>query len=126
MKKDVNKVFLILEGFKPNLRRPITCFLESDYTRAKVYFQGYIYGEKRPERFQLYQIGEIVTKPQMRIIESKCFITGGYEIANQQNYEKQKIQQIKLEFENEKKAKDEEDFTKVIERLFGGKKNENC
>ena len=111
---DNYKVFLILGGLKPITRVPKTIFFAKNYDMAKLYFQGWLYGEKNPENYKLYKIAEINEK--IDILQDKIFIAGGYEINQKQKEDKLKINQEKLLIEKTKN----ENIEKQIEMLFGG------
>ena len=112
-------IFCILYGKNPLTRVPINTFISKNHENAKLYFQGYILGEKQPENYILYQIAEI--NKNLKIKETKIFICGGYEANRQQKIDNTKIKQTKLNFE---KIKDinKENTIEIIEKLFEGKK----
>lgn len=94
----------------------LNTFLEKNYEQAKLYFQGAIYEEKNTQDYKLFKIAEIDNK--LKINSMKVFIIGGYEITQKQKFERQKVEQIKL---NYKKAAEEKETIKIINNLFEGK-----
>lgn len=110
-------IFLILKGKNPLLRVPVHCFISNNYENAKLYFQGYLIDEDKPQDYILYKIGEINKNLKIEN-ECKIFICGGYEISNL-NKRKKLASQIKIEYKNIINGK--ETTKELIEKLFNGR-----
>lgn len=107
------KLFIILRGETEKKRIPIHAFVESNYEKAKLYFQGYLWGEK-PTLYVLKQIG---TFENGKLITNNIFITGGLEVNKKTQFEHKKINQMKLKFEQNKFKNGLE---QQLDYLFGG------
>ena len=117
-----NKVFLILSGANPLKRVPKQIFIAKDYNMAKLYFMGYLEGEKNPEDWIMYEIGTFNEK--MEIKNCKKFICGGYEVTKQKQAEKQIYEQKKLSIKKDKECYENfqngKSQTQIINELFDG------
>lgn len=101
------KLFLILKN-----KEPQQAFIEKNFDRAKLYFQGYIWGENRPFDYKLMQIG---TFDKEKLITNNIFITGGFEMTNKTISENQKINQLKMQYDfNLNSSKTNNDLVKEI------------
>lgn len=100
------KLFLITENDVPK-----AAFIEESFTKAKLYFYGYIYGEKAVK----YKLREIGTFDNKKLITNNIFICGGYETEAEFKNEKSFTQQ-KLTFERNKNKS----MFNAIKEMFNG------
>lgn len=100
------KLFLITKSGDKGGKIPVHAFVESSYTKAKLYFMGYIHGEK----YWIYELKQIGTFSKTGLIQQDILITGGFEANAEYNNTKQSIKQMKLEI---KAGKD-------IKKIFDG------
>lgn len=107
-----NKLFLIIKK-NGKTKEPIASFLEGNFEKAKEYFYGYIYGERDYINYELKWIGTIIDN---KIRTTNIFITGGYEVAQEQNEINKIKKQKQLNFIFNKNTK----FEEKLKTLFNG------
>lgn len=98
-------IFLITGGITDDTRVPIATFIESDYTAAKLYFQGYILsserelrGERKNWYYKLHKIAKL--EKGQRIKEDFAFIEDSKDVKRREEEEKKKPTQLQLESMN--------------------------
>lgn len=112
---EYNKLFLILKKDSNGKNIPIQAFIEKNFDRAKLYFQGYIWGDVRTFDYILKQIG---TFKEGKLITNNIFITGGFEMTAKTNFEHKSINQLKIKYDfcrNEAKNNEEQ-----VKEIFEG------
>lgn len=119
MKHSHFNLFLISECLNGNTKVPVHTFIDTNYDTAKLYFHDWLQGKKCKAKFQLYKIGEI--NKDLKIKETKIFITTGFEYENKKVYQNPLIEEKKLI----KEASMEKEQKEIIKKLFNGKEI-NC
>lgn len=93
MSKVIYNLFLISEALNGKIARPLQSFIETDYTRAKLYFHGWIECDlNKAGNFVLHKIGELDLS-ERRLKPCMIFISDKY--------------QAKLTYEESKLSKDQ-------------------
>lgn len=118
-------LFAILKGKTESTRVIKNCFIENDYTRAKLYFKSWINDNENPMEYALFKLGEIQKDNTIKTM--KVFIAGGYQVKateteeywREKNKELQKV--IKKNKENYEKAISATNQAKIIQLLFNGR-----
>lgn len=107
-----NKLFIIT---KKTLKKdePVGAFFEENMEKAKLYFQGWCWGQAG--EYKLRWIGKFENQ---KLITCNVFITGSFEVNAKTNYEQQKINQLKMKYDfvkNEKKQSNQ------LKELYNGR-----
>lgn len=98
-------IFLITGGPSDDTRVPIATFIESDYTAAKLYFQGYILSSERELKgdranwyYKLHKIAKLERGQKLK--EDFAFIEDSKDVKRREREEQKTPTQLQLEAMN--------------------------
>lgn len=106
------KLFIITKKTKKE-EKPVHAFFEESYEKAKLYFQGFCWGENGD--FRLRWIGKFENQ---KLITCNVFIMGSFEANSKTENDHKAIKQLKMRYEYA--LNNNKPFMKVIEKIFEG------